>query len=52
MRPGLTVRVDGGALRYKVRTPRPFLTGTAGAVRPGDEWTQNYSVSSGFVLRF
>ncbi|MGH7501088.1 MAG: hypothetical protein ACREL7_04950 [Longimicrobiales bacterium] len=49
---GLGLRFDARNILWKLKTPRGFLLREDGARLPGDEWSQNFSFTAGFVYHF
>jgi hypothetical protein len=50
--PGLSLRLDGRNVLWKIDTPPAFFSGERGRLIPPDEWTQSFYVSAGLSIHF
>lgn len=50
--PGVTIRLDGRNLLWRLRTPDAFLLGGRGQNLPDREWAQNFFMSAGLSVHF
>lgn len=49
---GFGIRLDARNILWKLQTPRGFLVREEGRLLPGDEWSQNFSLTAGLVFHF